>query len=285
LSNPADKEKPMSALFWQNLHARLAPLVDGFSGVAGVAVRDAASDDSLAINGDETFPTASTIKIHVLMQLLARAEVGEVDWDERISIDPMALVQGSGVLWHLTGPVTLSLRDIATLMIIVSDNTATNICIDRAGIHGTNALLRSLGLQQTNLRRKMLDAIAAVANRENVSTPNELVQTILMLHENKPTPWIADQCLEILRKPKGGFIDRGLPAGTIFASKPGHVDGAFCDAALVSLPRRPYALVVMTKYVQCSDREAEEFIADITAEVHTAMTVLDCSNGFGRIVH
>ena len=96
---------------------------------------------------------------------------------------------------------------------------------------------------------------------------------------------MAEQCLKILRKPKNGFIDRGLPAGTIFASKPGHVDGARCDAALVTLPRRPYALAVMTKYAQCSNREHEEFIARIAQEVHTAMVVWDRSNGFGRIVY
>lgn len=274
-----------SQLFWQNLQTRLHPLVEDFPGVAGVAVRDVTGDGGFSLNGDEIFPTASTIKIHVLLQLLARAERGEVDLDERIAIDLTNTVQGSGVLWHLRGPVTLSLRDIATLMIIVSDNTATNICIERAGIDGTNGLLRSLGLEKTVLRRKMLDAIAAVADRENISTPDELVQTLALLYEDKPTPWVAQEALTILRKPKLGFVDRGLPPGTIFASKPGHVDGAMCDAALVSLPRRPYALAVMTKYAQCSDRQVEDFIAQVTETVHGAMAVWDRSNGFGRVVY
>ncbi|MBX3051824.1 MAG: serine hydrolase [Caldilineaceae bacterium] len=271
--------------FWQNLRARIQTQTDGFPGVAGIAVRDVTNGDGLVFNGGEVFPTASTIKIHVLLQLLARAERREVDLTEQIPIDLTNTVQGSGVLWHLTGPVTLSLRDIATLMIIASDNTATNICIDRAGIDATNGLLRSLGLEQTVLRRKMLDAVAAVADRENVSTPIELVRSLFLLHEGKPTGWAAEEALTILRKPKGGFIDRGLPAGTIFASKPGHVAGAFCDAALISLPRRPYALAVMTKYVQCSDRQVEAFIAQVTETVHRAMAVWDRSNGFGRIVY
>ncbi len=273
------------SLFWGNLHDRLRRLVDGFPGVAGVSLRDLSAGGGVQINGDEVFPTASTIKIHVLLQLLARAERGEVDLTERIPIDLTNTVQGSGVLWHLSGPVTLSLRDIATLMIIVSDNTATNICIERAGIDDTNGLLRSLGLKETVLRRKMLDAIAAVADRENVSTPDELVKTFGLLHEGRLTGWVVTEALEILRKPKGGFIDRGLPSGTIFASKPGHVDGAMCDAALVSLPRRPYALAVMTKYAQCGDRQVEDFIAQVTETVHRAMAVWDRSNGYGRIVH
>lgn len=274
-----------SQLFWQNLQAQLHPLVNGFPGVAGVSVRDVIGGSGLSINGDEIFPTASTIKIHVLLQLLARAEAGEVDLNERVTIHANELIEGSGVLWHMTGPVTLSLRDIAVLMIIVSDNTATNICIERAGIDGTNELLRSLGLEKTILRRRMLDAIAAVADRENVSTPNELVQVLSLLHEGMPTKWVAEETLTILRKPKLGFIDRGLPVGTVFASKPGHVDGALCDAALVSLPRRPYALAVMTKYVQCGDRQVEEFIAQVTETVHSGMAVWDRSNGLGRIIY
>lgn len=274
-----------TSLFWQTLQGRIRPLVDSFPGVAGVALRDVTGGGGLSIHGDEIFPTASTIKIHVLLQLLARAERGEVDLNERIPVDLSNVVEGSGVLWHLTGPVELSLRDIAVLMIIVSDNTATNICIERAGIDGTNALLRSLGLQETVLRRKMLDAIAAVANRENVSTPNELVRLLFLLHEGKPSEWTAGEALDILRKPKLGFIDRGLPAGTIFASKPGHVDGALCDATLVSLPRRPYALAVMTKYAQCGEREVEEFIAEVTSLIHSAMAVWDRSNDYGRIVY
>jgi len=274
-----------ASLFWGNLHDRLRLLVDHFPGVAGVALRDLSGGGNVQINGDEIFPTASTIKIHVLMQLLVRGERGEVDLSERIPIDLTNTVQGSGVLWHLTGPVELSLRDIATLMIIVSDNTATNICIDQAGIDATNGLLRSLGLEQTVLRRKMLDAVAAVADRENVSTPNELIQTLQLLHQGCPSPWVAEEALAILRKPKGGFVDRGLPAGTIFASKPGHVEGAMCDAGLVSLPRRPYALAVMTKYAQCSDRQVEDFIAQVTETVHRAMAVWNRSNGYGRIVY
>ena len=131
----------------------------------------------------------------------------------------------------------------------------------------------------------MLDAIAAVADRENISTPDELVQIFTLLHEGMPIQWVAEETLTILRKPKLGFIDRGLPMGTLFASKPGHVEGAMCDAALVSLPRRPYALAVMTKYAQCGDRQVEEFIAQVTATVHSGMAVWDRSNGYGRVVY
>lgn len=78
--------------------------------------------------------------------------------------------------------------DIAILMIIVSDNTATNLCIDWAGVEGTNALLRELGLVETTLRRKMQDREAIAQNRENVATLGEYVSMMELLYQGKPTP-------------------------------------------------------------------------------------------------
>ena len=84
-----------------------------------------------------------------------------------------------GVLQQLTpGRVTLTLRDVATLMVTVSDNTATNMIIDRVGMDRVNATMAQLGLEQTKLQRKMMDATAWSENRENLSTPNE--QTALL---------------------------------------------------------------------------------------------------------
>ncbi|MCB0114634.1 MAG: serine hydrolase [Caldilineaceae bacterium] len=271
-------------LLWQRLNDEIRREVDAFPGVAGVALRDFEGKLEFTVNGDELFPTASTIKIHVLAQLLTRAEAGEIDLAQRVTL-PSELTFGSGVLAYLEGPLDLSLLDVAILMIIASDNTATNICIDYAGIEDTNALLHSLGLTDTRLRRKMMDHIAAVREQENVSTPAELVQMWALLHQGKPSPWVAQKSLEILKKPKLGFLDRALPADIEFASKPGWVEAARCDTALVYLPRRPYALAVMTKYTLCADMEHEDFIGRIGKSVHTTMTMLAQSNRYGRVVY
>ncbi len=269
---------------WQKLSEQLQREVDDFPGVAGVALRDFNGGLDLAINADELFPTASTIKIHVLAQLLKRAEAGELDLAERVTL-PTELTYGSGVLAYLEGPLDLSLLDVAILMIIASDNTATNLCIERAGINATNDLWRSLGLADTRLRRKMMDHIAAVREEENVSTPWELVQTWAILRDGKPSPWVANKSLEILKKPKSGFLDRTLPQTVEFASKPGWVEAARCDTALVFLPRRPYALAVMTKYATCAGMEHEDFIGRIGRTVHATMSMLDQSNRYGRVVY
>ena len=272
-------------LLWQRLEREVARLVGDFSGIAGVAVKELATGLTLGINPDEIFPTASTIKIHVLMQLLVRAEAGELDLQQRIAVQPAGHVLGSGVLAYLRGPIELTLLDLAILMIIASDNTATNLCIDAAGLAGTNALIQRLGLTQTRLQRKMMDHIAAVREQENIATPNELVRIFELLHQGQPSPWVAQQALEVLQKPKHGFIDRALPPTVTIANKPGWVDGAMCDAALVDLPRRPYLVALMTKHALCSVREQEQFLFTLAATIHEYVVNLDITNRYGRIVY
>ncbi|MEZ4862112.1 MAG: serine hydrolase [Caldilineaceae bacterium] len=272
-------------LLWQRLEAELRRRVTEFPGIAGIALRDLSSGLLLALHGDEVFPTASTIKIHVLTQLLVRAEAGEIDLQQRMAVDPAQHVLGSGVLAYLTGPVELSLLDLATLMIIASDNTATNLCIDAAGLTATNELNERLGLHETKLRRKMMDHLAAVREEENVATPTELVRMLELLYSGLPSPWVAEHCLAILKQPKHGFIDRALPATVTVANKPGWVEGAMCDAALVYLPRRPYILAIMTKHSLVGVREQERFLWDLATTVHGSMANWDQSNRYGRAVY
>ena len=200
-----------------------------FPGVMGVCVKELSTENSIEIHGDEQFPTASTIKIHVLAQLMLRAERGELDLQEKVPVTPDLLTPGSGILTYLDGVLELTVLDLANLMIIVSDNTATNLCIDLAGMDGTNALLRQLGLTQTLLRRKMQDSEAVRRGDENVSTPVECATMLEHLYRGRPTTTVAEQCLTILKKPNRGPIQRALP-GLTAASKPGGMPRVRCDA-------------------------------------------------------
>ncbi len=270
-----------STSFWQLLEAKVGTLCSTFPGVMGVFVKELEGPHSLAVLGDEVFPMASTIKIHVLTRLLLRAERGELDLDQKIAITPEILARGSGVLAHLDGEVELSLLDLANLMIIVSDNTATNFCIDLAGMAETNAMLRDLGLTQTMLRRKMEDQASVARNEENVATPAECVAMLEHLYRGKPTPGVAERCLTILKKPNRGPIQRGLP-DEVVASKPGGMTRVRCDAGIVFLPRRPYALAVMTKYGLGNPLDAEYAVIEVVRTVHETMAALDDSSLFGQ---
>jgi len=273
------------SLLWQRLDQQLQQQIALFPGVAGIAVKDLTDGNTISLNADEVFPTASTIKIHILLQLLVRAAAGDVDLEQRILVDPAQLVLGSGVLSYLDGPVELTLRNIANLMIMVSDNTATNICLEHAGLDATNLLLRQMNLTQTVVRRKMMDHLAAVREQENVSTPAELVAILEALYNGKPEPGVAEACLTILKKPKQGFIDKALPENVACANKPGWVDRAMCDGGLVYLSRRPYIVAIMTKYGMCDKLAQEAFIVNCAQITHETMASLARSNQFGRSVY
>ena len=270
-----------STLLWERMEKRVARKVRKFAGVAGVAVKDLNGGQTLSINGDEVFPTASTIKIHILTQLLARAERGELDINETMSITSDVHVPGSGVLASMERDVELSILDVAVLMIIVSDNTATNLCIDMAGIDGTNALLRDMGLTKTMLRRKMQDKAAVARNDENVSTPAECVAMLEHLQAGRPSPWVAEQCLSIIKKSKVSPLAQVVPTGIALANKPGGMDRVRCDAGIVYLPNRPYAIAVMTKFALGTVPQQDRFIVDVASTVHQTMLALDSTNEYG----
>jgi beta-lactamase class A len=272
-------------LLWNKLQATLQAQIANFSGVAGIAIQDLKGGLQLAIHGDELFPTASTIKVPILMQLLRRAQAGELDLQERIRIEPAMQVGGSGVLTYLDGPVELTLLDMANLMIIASDNTATNLCLERAGLEATNSLLHELGLAQIIVRRQMMDHLAAVREQENVATPSALATIFALLHGGAPSAAVATQTLAILQKPKQGFLDRALPPGVAFASKPGWVERACCDAGLVYLSRRPYTVAIMTKYALCDTESQQRFVVDCAQTIHATMDILDKSNSYGRSIY
>ncbi len=198
----------MSAeLFWQQLHTRIDEQIAAIDAVIGFCIHDLSSGHGFEINGHLRFPTASTIKIHILTQLYQEATVGTLDLNQTIDWERWR-IGGSGILRYLDDAPALSLRDAANLMIIASDNTATNLCIDTVGMQAVNALLDGLGLEKTRLRRKMMDSQAGRADQENVATPVELVRMLRLLYRDLPSEAVAQQVLRVLRKPKSGFIDQ-----------------------------------------------------------------------------
>lgn len=271
-----------TARVWQRLEDDLGRRVRAFPGAAGLCVKDLRRGSVIAIGADDLFPTASTIKIHILTQLLRRAERRELDLMKKVRIDPAVCVPGSGVLTYMEGELDLTILDVAILMIIVSDNTATNMCIDLAGMDATNALLRELGITKTTLRRKMQDQAAVARNDENVATPAECVAMLEHLLAGRPSSWVAERALAILKKPKRGWFNIALPPTVTMANKPGGMDRVKCDAGVVFLPRRPYAMAIMTSFGMLSPSEQEQWVIDAACAVHETMTILDRTSDYGQ---
>lgn len=267
---------------WEHLSGLLAEKLSVFPGLAGLCLRDLRSGEEIHVRADQQYPTASTIKMHILAHLVELSEAGKLDWFARVKVDSSLSVPGGGVLTYLDDPVELTVRDIATLMIIVSDDTATNLCIDWATIDGVNGMLSRLGLTKTALHRKMVDYDSVREGSENLSTPAEVVQFLGMLYSGQGlSPSVCDETLRILKKPKRSYMGSGLPQDVLIANKPGGLDKVRNDAGIVYQQRRPYALCIMTTYGVGDRRTGENLIADTTNFVHEYMAMLDRSSPWG----
>src|SRR5207248_6981132 len=128
------------------------------------------------LHPDDIFPQASSIKITVLAELYRQAQQGKLKLTDLYTVQASDLVPDSDIMNGLTPGVTkITLRDLATMMVAVSDNSATNVLIDRVGMENVNTFLDSLGLTHIRLRRRMMDLKAAGEGRENVATPAEMM--------------------------------------------------------------------------------------------------------------
>ena len=145
-------------ILWQKLEASIAEVDHNLDGVMGVTIEDLTSGQKYQLRENEVFPQASSIKIAVLAELYRQAQQGKLKPTDVYTVKASDLVADSPIMNGLTPGVTqVTLRDLATMVVAVSDNSAANILIDRVGIENVNSLLDSLGLAHTRLRRKMMD--------------------------------------------------------------------------------------------------------------------------------
>jgi beta-lactamase class A len=272
-------------LLWQRLDATIQTESRNLDGVLGVCILDLTNGHALALNSDEVFPTASTIKIAILAELFRQAQQGKLNLNETYILQSSDLVGGSGIASALTPGVTkLTLRDLAALMISVSDNSLTNVLIDRVGMDNVNSLLESLSLTHTRLRRKMMDVKAAAEGRENISTPREMSQLLEALYKAKIlNKQFTEDFFNLLSVKKESYIPRLLPEDLRITNKPGELEGVRNDCGIIFTGERPYALCVMTTYVR-HEREGGDAIARISLAAYQMFDRLDRSSPLGRVV-
>ena len=268
-------------LLWSNLESTLDNIINQFEGVAGLSIRCLNNNKTISINGDDIFPTASSIKIHILTQLFTLEDKGTIDLAKRVRFTQDMYGAGSGVIHFLENEPEFTILDIAILMMLVSDNTATNMCIDLAGMQETNNLIKDLGLSKTKLGRKMMDPDAINRGEENISTPNELTKMMVLLYQKKPSPKVANNVLNIMSKPKSAYLNKAIGPNTKIANKPGGMDKVRCDVGIVYLPNNPYAISIMSNYGITDSLSQESFVIELAKTAHKFMLTLDQTNEFG----
>jgi beta-lactamase class A len=278
-------------VLWDRLRAAVAEVEQHLDGVLGVAILDLSSGQQMFVHPDEVFPQASSIKIAVLAELYHQAEQsahgvkGKATLQDRYVVRAADLVADSAILGGLTPGVTsLTNRDLATIMVAVSDNSATNVLIDRVGMDNVVHLTESLGLAHTQLRRKMMDLEAAAHGRENISTPREMMQLLEQLYRGKVIgPPLLDDFFTVLATAKDSFIPRDLPPDLKIANKPGELEGVRNDSGIVFLKNRPYVICVMTTYL-ASERAGEEAITRISSAAYGVFDRFSRASDLGRVI-
>lgn len=260
--------------------------VAAFSGKAGISVKNLLSEEIIDIYADEVFPTASMIKIPILVELFRQKEEGILSSEGRITFKNSDKVSGSGILKDLGEGLPLRIEDLAVLMMALSDNTATNMLIDLVGVENVNKSIKKSGMTQTELRNRIdFDLIAKSNDNLAVGTPKDFVT--LLEHLNNNTILTAESCnsiIKIMRNQKYmERIRRYLPYNPYaetykedqslwVASKTGGLKGVRCESAIIRTPAVKYAISIMTKDCQdskyTSDNEGVLFISQVSKMVY-----------------
>jgi beta-lactamase class A len=276
---------------WEHLRLAVAEEDQQLDGVLGVAILDLNSGQQLLVRPDEVFPQASSIKIAVLAELYHQAQQsahgasGKATLKDRYVVRAADIVPDSSILGGLTpGASSLTNRDLATIMVAVSDNSATNVLIDRVGMDNVVRLTDSLGLAHTQLRRKMMDLQAAAQGRENISTPREMMALLEQIYRGKviESP-LLDDFFNVLATHKDSWIPRDLPADLKIANKPGELEGVRNDSGIVFVKNRPYVICVMTTYLG-NERAGEEAITRISRLAYDLVDRLSRASDLGRVI-
>ncbi|MGH3320684.1 MAG: serine hydrolase [Streptosporangiaceae bacterium] len=248
-------------------------VLEGAPGRFGVAVRDLATGAGVEHRADEIFPSASTIKVPVLLALLREVDRGRLSLDERVTLPEGQRVGGSGVLPELPSVTALPLRELLALMIVVSDNEATNVLIDRVGLGAVAGLLADAGAVGTRLSRHLMDLEAAARGLDNLATAADLVAVFAALAGGRLLSGSGtDLALGILRRQQ--FTNRLpalLPTHVTVAHKTGEVHGVCHDAGIIEAGERRVAVAVLSDGLGDEGARGAMVIAEIGRAVYDTL--------------
>ena len=259
-----------------SLEQRLNPLIEQHKGQVGAMVKNLRTGATFAWRADHPMPTASLIKIAVMVEVYRQVERGRIELDDRLRLSEDDMVPGSGILRrYFSRGTRLPLRDAVRLMIAVSDNTATNLVLDHIGLKKTNETMDRMGFRETRLHAKVFRSETSIDPERSQrfglgsTTASEMVRLLEAMHSGKVISTESSyEMLEHLRACESNDrIPRYLPEGTVVAHKTGSVSRVRTDAGIMNSPAGPIAICVLT--ADNDDRrwglsnDASRLIADV----------------------
>lgn len=272
----------MSRIPTKEIHRILADL----TGTVGLYIEDCQTGETFVINPDYVFPSASVIKIPMLALLLRDAQQGLVDLDAPRQIAENNYVGGTGILSSLSHDYHPSLRDMAKLMIVLSDNTATNEIMDVIGIDRFNQFCKEMGYENITLMRKMMDFEAIKQGRNNYMCAGEAGKLLSIISKGEFVNAEVSQTIfdmmagQLCRNKLPALLPvvtsysgvAGIPEGKVLvANKTGDLVGIQHDVAIFQLPdNRRYIISMFTGGLE-NDLDGINAIAEVALAVYEAM--------------
>lgn len=238
----------------QSLAERLTPLITAHEGDVAVAVKHLTKGDSFTYKADEPMPTASLIKLPVMVEAYRQAAEGKIDLNSIVTFKEEDKTPGSGILSTQFSPgASFTLRDAIRLMIAYSDNSATNLVVAPIGLSATTEYMDKLGLPNTRLHAFVYRPQSSIAPERSKkfglgsTTANEMIRLVEMIQSKKiVTPEACDAMLDHLRRCEDKRLSKLLPAGVKVAHKTGSVPVVRTDAGLIEAKSGPIAICVLT---------------------------------------
>jgi beta-lactamase class A len=217
-------------------------------------------------DADRQLPSASTIKLLIMIEAYRCFLTGKLDLYSKVSISNADKVEFSLITEMNTDRYTV--KDLILLMMTISDNTATNVLIDILGMENINDTGIKLGLQGTKLQRKMMDFEAAKKGRQNLTVPRDMLKLMESLYKNEIlTPQACSEMLSIMSTVVSrDFMIRYLPVDIRCAHKPGELDELNHDIGIVFTSSCHYALGIFATGLK-DNISGRQYIAQLSKEI------------------
>src|SRR5687768_1664128 len=242
-----------SAQSQSSLDDRVKPLVASFKGKVSLFAKNLDTGETYSLSPDERVRTASTIKIAVMIEAFARVAEDKAKWTDEVVSTKEKKVSGSGILGELSDGLRLTLRDAVNLMMILSDNTATNLVLDVLTTDAVNARMESLGFKQIKIMRKVGSGGESMAGKDpenkkfglGIATPREMVLVMEKLDRGEIISAAASkEMIELMKREQGrNAIGRGL-WNVPMASKYGALDRLRSAVGILYTKRGKIAMAI-----------------------------------------
>ena len=251
----AQKSKPIKTInAAPTLDEKVQNEIVNFSGRVWIYAKNLDTGKDFALRADEQVRTASTIKLPIMMETFHQIAQGKISWTDEIVLAKEKKQGGSGILFEFSDNTKFDLKTAVNLMIVVSDNTATNLVLDKVGTDNVNDFMDTLGLKQTRSLRKVFGGGEARVNSDarlklfglGASSPRDMVKLLEMLENGEVVSREASaDMLAILKRQqfKDG-IGRGLPDTIPSASKSGALDRLRSDVGIIYTRRGRIAMAI-----------------------------------------